>query len=72
MDPHVVTIDQFHKSHNASVLYPKMHHFVTEMCMFTFVLQSVALWNICEMDLLRNEWCPDEDWIHCTGIYGSI
>ena len=25
-------VDQSHKSHNAPVLFPTMHHFVTEMC----------------------------------------
>ena len=32
-----------HKSHNASVPYFTMHHFVTEMC--AFLLQSSALWD---------------------------
>ena len=36
------TIDPFHKSHNASVPYPIMHHFVTEMC--TWVHISVTKW----------------------------
>ena len=29
---HYVTIDPSHKSQNASVAYPTMQHFVTEMC----------------------------------------
>ena len=41
------TINLSHKSHNALVLYPTMHHFVTEMC--TFLLQNGALWDICLM-----------------------
>ena len=50
------TIDPFHKSHNASYIYPAMHHFVAEMC--TFLLQNDKLWDIgqvhcgiCEMGL---------------------
>ena len=35
---------QIHKSHNAPVPYPTMHHFVTEMCIF--LLQNGALWDI--------------------------
>ena len=37
-------IDQSHKSHNAPVPYPTIHHFVIEMC--TFQLQTGALWDI--------------------------
>ena len=45
-------IDLSHKSHNASVPYPTMHLFVTEMC--TFLLQNGALWDIwCIMGFLR-------------------
>ena len=40
----MVTIDLIHKPNNATVLYPTMHHFVTEMC--TFLLQNGALWDI--------------------------
>ena len=40
----VVSIDQSHKSHNAPVPYPTMHHFVTEMC--TRVHISVTKWCI--------------------------
>ena len=36
-------IDVLHKSHNAPVPYPTMHHLVTEMC--TFLLQN-ALWDL--------------------------
>ena len=39
-----MSIDHSHKSHNASVLYPTMHHFVTEMC--TYVHISVTKWCI--------------------------
>ena len=39
--------DLSHKSHNAPVAYPTMHHFVTEMC--TFLLQNCALWDFCLM-----------------------
>ena len=42
-----LSIDPSHKSHNAPVPYPLMHHFVTEMC--TFLLQNGALWDICLM-----------------------
>ena len=38
------TIDQSHKSHNAPVPYPAMHHFVTEMC--TCVHISATIWCI--------------------------
>ena len=37
-------MDMFCKSHNASVSYPTMQHFVTEMC--TFVHISVTKWCI--------------------------
>ena len=56
--------DLIHKSHNAPVPYPTVHHFVTEMC--TFLLQNGTLWDIClmhcgicEMGLLQtmcNTW----------------
>ena len=59
--------DLIHKSHNASVSYPTVHHFVTEMC--TCVHISVTKWcivgfflmnrGICEMGLLgwaRSLW----------------
>ena len=39
-----VRIDPFHKSQNASMPYPTMQHFVTEMC--TCVLISVKKWCI--------------------------
>ena len=42
-----IAIDLLHKSHNAPVSHPTMHHFVTEMC--TFLLQNDALWYICLM-----------------------
>ena len=42
-----MSIDPSHKSQNASVPYPTMHHFVTEIC--TFLLQNGALWDICLM-----------------------
>ena len=58
-----ILIDLLHKSHNAPVPYPTMHHFVTEM--YTFLLQNGALCDIqlmhcgiCEMDLLRHEITP--------------
>ena len=38
------TIDLLHKSNDAPVLYPTMHHFVTEMC--TCVHISVTKWCI--------------------------
>ena len=38
--------DLMHKSHNAPVLYPTMHQFVTEMC--TCVHISVIKWCIVE------------------------
>ena len=41
---HTLTIDLLHKSHNTSVPYPTMHHFVTEMC--TCVHISVTKWCI--------------------------
>ena len=37
-------VDQSHKSHNAPVPYPTMHHFLTEMC--TCVHISVTKWCI--------------------------
>ena len=37
-------IDQSHKSHNAPVPYPTMHHFGTEMC--AFLLQCGVLWDM--------------------------
>ena len=41
---HCFIIDLLHKSHNAPVPYPTMHHFVTEIC--TCVQISVAKWCI--------------------------
>ena len=41
---HCFIIDLLHKSHNAPVPYPTMHHFVTEIC--TCVHISVAKWCI--------------------------
>ena len=41
------TIVQIHKSHNAHVPYPTIHHFGTEMCAFLF--QSGALWDMGQM-----------------------
>ena len=46
-----VAIDLLHKSQNASVQYPKVHHFVTEMC--TNVYISVTDW--CIVGCLSNE-----------------
>ena len=40
-----VSIDLIRKSHNASVPYPTMHYFLTEMC--TFLLQNGVLCDIC-------------------------
>ena len=37
-------VAQFHKCHNASVPYPTMHHFGTEMC--TFLFQCGAFWDM--------------------------
>ena len=59
----MLPIDPLHKSVDAPVPYPTMHHFATEMCTFlymcTFLLQNGALWDITlmrcgiyEMDLL--------------------
>ena len=39
-----IAINLLHKSHNAPVPYPTMHHFVTEMC--TCVHISVTKWCI--------------------------
>ena len=44
--PGCASNDLSHKSHNAPVTYPLMHHFVTEMCT---LLQNGALWDICLM-----------------------
>ena len=43
-----------HKSHNALVPYPKMHHFVQKCALVcTFLLQNGALWDNCKLwDLL--------------------
>ena len=40
----MIPVDQSHKSHNAPVPYPTMHHFGTEMR--TFLFQSDALWDM--------------------------
>ena len=37
-------IDRFHKSHDASVPYPTIHHLGTEMCIFLF--QCGVLWHM--------------------------
>ena len=53
--PSAISIDRLHKSHNASVLYPTMHHFVTEMCTCVHIsvtkrcmmgYLSSALWDL--------------------------
>ena len=56
----LLKLDFSQKYHNAPFQYPTMHHFVTEMCMCTFLLQNGALWDIClmhhgicEMGLIR-------------------
>ena len=36
--------DPFQKSHNASDKYARVHHFITEMCIF--LLQNGAFWDI--------------------------
>ena len=50
------SIDQSHKSHNASEKYTTMHHFVTEMCTYVHIsvtkwcivgCDTGALWNLC-------------------------
>ena len=52
-------------SHNTSVIYPTMHHFVTEMC--TFLLQSGALWD---MGWMHWEICDMEHFASLTINYG--
>ena len=44
----VIPVDLFHKSDNAPVLYPTMHHFVTEMCTKWCIegYLSNALWDL--------------------------
>ena len=44
---YMITVDPLHKSQNAPVPCPTMHHFVTEMR--TFLLQNGALWDVCLM-----------------------
>ena len=57
--PHGVTapqsIDPFHQSQNASEKYPRMHHFVTEMCTHVHIsvtkccivgYGTIALWDL--------------------------
>ena len=40
----LVMIDLYHKSHNASLPYPTIHHFVAEMC--TCMHISVTKWCV--------------------------
>ena len=59
-------IDQNHKSHNAPVPYPTMHHFVTEMCTCVhFLLQNGALWDIYPMH------CGMCEMFYWYGIFGQ-
>ena len=61
-----IAIDLLHKSHNAPVSHPTMHHFVTEMC--TFLLQNDALWYICLMlHALWDLW----DWSIALSLKGE-
>ena len=48
-------IDPYHQSHNASEKYPRMHHFVTEMCTHVHIsvteccivgYGTIALWDL--------------------------
>ena len=76
------TTDLLHKSHNAPVPFPTMHHFATEMC--TCVHISATKWctvgyfpihcGICEMGLLQQcQWHNEEyGWIWITGICKEI
>ena len=57
------TINPSHKSHNALDKYPRMHHFVTEMC--TNVHISVTKWCIMKYQIgelwdICNEFIADE------------
>ena len=45
--PQSQQIDESHKSHNAHVPYPSMHHFGAEMC--TFLLKSSALCDMAQV-----------------------
>ena len=52
----------WHKSHNTEILYPTMHHFITEMC--TCVHISVTKWSI--VGYLSNilwvvNWCKSHN-----------
>ena len=56
-------IDLLHKSHNAPVPYPTMHHFVAEIC--TFLSQNGALWYFYKFTVIHqlhgvsNHWQLD-------------
>ena len=60
------TIDPFHKSHNASYIYPTMHHFVTEMCTHVHIsvtkwcivgYRTGALWDLRDGSICRRDVC---------------
>ena len=53
-------INPSHKSHNASDIYPTMHHFVTEMCTHVHIsvtkwcivgYETDALWDLCNRSI---------------------
>ena len=49
-------IDLLHKSHNAPIPYPIMHHFVTEMCMcahFCYKMVHCGIFDVCIVGFMR-------------------
>ena len=62
-------IDPSYKSHDASYIYPTMHHFVTEI--WTHVLISVTKWCI---DNGISDWCivGFVRWVYWTSSPGQF
>ena len=67
-------IDLLHRSHNAPIPYPTMHHFVTKMC--TYLLQNAASWDtclmycrICEMSSFNSHVCRID---YCQVLVWSV
>ena len=71
---HDVIIDLSHKSHNAPVQYPKMHHFLTDIYDIKWCIWGICLIHcgICEIhdDVIKRNHFP-RYWPFVRGIHRS-
>ena len=74
----MIWIDLSHKSHNAPILYPTMHHFVTETCTCVHVsvtkwcivgYLSNALWDLWEWSIVGWNWLQ---YVRCISPFSHI